>query len=109
MTKKDLIDEIKFELGLPKADAVKAVDVAIRFMSEALSNGESVKINGFGTFHVREKSARSYRNKSTGELVQTEAGKRIQFKPSGRLLEMIQPDSGSSDAGVDDETDEDAE
>lgn len=103
MTRKDLIDEIRFELGLPKADAEKTVDIAIRFITEALCKGDPVKINGFGTFHVRESAARNYRNNITGELVQTDPGKRIQFKPSGRLLGMIQPDPDEADAGVDKE------
>ena len=103
MTRKDLIEEIKFELGLPKADAEKAVDAAIRLVTEALCKGDPVKINGFGTFHVREKAARNYRNNITGELAQTEAGKRIQFRPSGQLLGMIQPDLDKADAGVDEE------
>lgn len=103
MTRKDLIDEIRFELGLPKADAEKTVDIAIRLITEALCKGDPVKINGFGTFHVRKRAARNYRNNITGKLVQTDPGKRIQFKPSGRLLGMIQPDLDKADAGVDEE------
>ena len=67
------------------ACAVSAAD-AIR---EALASGDKVTISKFGTFEVRERSAKECKNPRTGEPVQVAASKAPVFKASKNLKESV--------------------
>lgn len=57
MNKGELINKIA-EAGLSKKDAGVALDAAIAAIGDALKAGDSVSLIGFGTFSVKERSAR---------------------------------------------------
>jgi DNA-binding protein HU-beta len=48
-----------------------------------------VQLIGFGTFEVRERSARTGRNPQTGEEIQIAAGKVPAFKAGKELKEAV--------------------
>ncbi|MGB1649098.1 MAG: HU family DNA-binding protein, partial [Cycloclasticus sp.] len=73
MNKSDLINAIADESGLTKADAGRALDATISSVSNALKDGDSISLIGFGTFSVKERSARTGRNPQTGETIQIKA------------------------------------
>ena len=54
-----------------------------------LANGEKVQIVGFGSFEVRERSARTGRNPQTGEELQIGARKVPVFRPGKALKESV--------------------
>jgi len=60
----------------------EALDFVIESMSDALLNGEPVKLSGFGTFETRNRLARTGRNPKTGEPVEIKAHKTIVFRPT---------------------------
>jgi len=89
MNKSDLINEIAEESGLTKADAGRALDATISSVSSALKSGDSISLIGFGTFSVKERSARTGRNPQTGETIQIKASKIPSFKAGKTLKDSV--------------------
>lgn len=58
MNHKELVGHIAARLNLPKEEAARMLDVVVSALSEQLSEGNSVGIQGFGTFEVRKKEER---------------------------------------------------
>ena len=58
----ELIDAIAASADLPKATAAKALDAFTTAVTDALKQGDSVSLVGFGTFAVKERAAREGRN-----------------------------------------------
>ncbi len=67
MTKSELIDSIAEEAGLTKADAAKILDAVTSAIVDAVANGDSVSLIGFGTFKASARAAREGKNPKTGE------------------------------------------
>lgn len=88
MNKNELITKIA-ETGLSKKDAGTALDAAIAAIGDALANGESVQLIGFGTFSVKERAAREGRNPRTGEVVKIKAAKIPAFKAGKALKDKV--------------------
>ena len=80
MNKAELIDAVASSADLSKAAATRAVDAVVDNITESLRKGDSVTLVGFGTFEVRERSARTGRNPQTGEAIQIKASKAPAFK-----------------------------
>ena len=66
LTKNNVVDSIVEQTGLSKKDANAAVDAFAATICEALSNGDSVGLIGFGTFDTKHRPARTGRNPQTG-------------------------------------------
>lgn len=90
MTKRDLIDEIAFSQGLTRSEATMLIDAAITCVENALVRGEDVRFFGFCSMSVKDRPAKNYRNNTTGEICQTRAGKRIQFRTAAALMQKIE-------------------
>lgn len=89
MNKTELIEEVVEKSELTKKDATKAVDAVFDVITNALSNGESVQLIGFGNFEVRERAARKGRNPQTGEELEIAASKVPAFKPGKSLKDAV--------------------
>lgn len=89
MNKTDLITSIANESGLSKKDASAALDATITIIKNALADGDSVSILGFGTFSVKERPERQGRNPSTGEPMTIKASKSPAFKPRKALKDAV--------------------
>jgi len=89
MNKSELIDAIAEEAGLSKADSTRAFDAVIQVVTNAMKGGDQVSIVGFGSFLVRERSARTGRNPQTGAEIQIKAAKVPAFKPGKALKEAV--------------------
>lgn len=85
MTKADIVERLHQELGMPKKEASNHLEALFELVKETLSNGDRVKIAGFGSFDVRQKHDRRGRNPQTGEAMTIEARKVLTFKPSNVL------------------------
>jgi integration host factor subunit alpha len=62
-------------------------------MCEALSEGENVKISGFGTFLLRDKAERVGRNPKTGIEVPITPRRVMTFRASQMLKDRIAAES----------------
>ncbi len=90
MTKADLADRIYEKVGLPKKEAIEIIEILFGSMKSILSEGESIKIAGFGTFLVRKKGARKGRNPKTGLELQITQRKIVTFKPSLQFKVVVE-------------------
>ena len=86
MNKRVLIESVVAQTDLDPASALDAVVGAI---SDALADGDRVAIPGFGTFEVRDRTARTGRNPQTGEALQIAASKVPAFKPATALKQVV--------------------
>jgi len=80
VNKAELISVMAEKSGLTKKDSEKALNSFIEAVEEALVRGEKVQLVGFGTFEVRERSARKGRNPQTGEEIDIPAASIPAFK-----------------------------
>ena len=85
MNKTQLVDSMSVKSGLSKADTAKALNAFIESVTETTKAGESLSLVGFGTFSVKERSARQGINPSTKETIQIPAKKVVKFKPGAQL------------------------
>jgi DNA-binding protein HU-beta len=90
MTKQDLIDAVADDVGLSKKDAGRAVEAFVGSVTSALKKGEKVQLVGFGTFEIRERSAREGRNPQTGKTISIAARKSPAFKAGKALKDAVQ-------------------
>jgi len=89
LTRMDLSEAVFREVGLSRNDSAQLVESVLSYMSDALVAGEQVKISSFGTFSVREKSARVGRNPKTGEEVPIEPRRVLTFRPSHLMKDRV--------------------
>ncbi len=71
--------------GMKNADAERAVTAVFEAITDALKEGKSVTLTGFGTFDVAEQGAREGRNPKTGDPIQIAARDRVRFKLGSEL------------------------
>jgi DNA-binding protein HU-beta len=79
MKQADLITDVAERAGLTKADAGKAVEALTGAITDALKQGEEVRIAGFGTFAISERGERQGRNPQTGAQITIAAFKAAKF------------------------------
>ncbi len=89
MTKSDLVAAVATKLGSSKKDGERAVSAFIESVTEALANGESVQLVGFGTFEVKDRAARKGINPRTKEKIYIPASKLPAFKAGKALKEAV--------------------
>lgn len=89
MNKTELVKAVSAQAELTQKDAAKAVDAIFETILNTLAQNEKIQLIGFGTFEVRERSARKGRNPQTGEEIEIAASKVPAFKPGKELKEAI--------------------
>ena len=85
LTKAELADLLFERVGLNKREARELVDLFFEEVRAALSNGEQVKLSGFGNFDLRDKNQRPGRNPKTGEEIPISARGEPQRRHHTRL------------------------
>ncbi|SJZ54118.1 HU family DNA-binding protein [Selenihalanaerobacter shriftii] len=100
MTKTELVDNIAEKTGLTKKDSKQAVDAFLEVITDTLKSEatkdaderDKVQLIGFGSFEVRDRSARTGRNPQTGEELQIPARKVPAFKSGKGLKDAVNGD-----------------
>ncbi len=90
MNKKELVSKIAQEASLSKTTAEITLNATMAAISKALSEGETVKFIGFGTFAPQRRAARKGRNPTTGEEVAIPPRTVAKFTPGKKLSQMVQ-------------------
>lgn len=93
LTRADLAESINRRVGLSRADSLEMVEAILRHVSSALTEGENVKISGFGTFLLRDKAERIGRNPKTGVEVPITPRRVLTFRASQMLKDRISADA----------------
>lgn len=89
MNKTELIAAVAEKAELSKKDAEAAVTAAIDAITEALCREEKVQLVGFGSFEVKNRSARMGRNPQTKEPIPIAASKAPVFKAGKALKDAV--------------------
>jgi integration host factor subunit alpha len=89
VTRTHLSEAVFQEIGLSRSESGDLLDTVLSKISDALADGNSVKISSFGTFTIRNKRERIGRNPKTGEEVLISPRKVVIFKPSQILKSKI--------------------
>ena len=89
MNKTELVKAVSTQAELKQQDAANAVDALFETISKTLAKEEKIQLIGFGTFEVRERSARKGRNPQTGEEIDIADSKVPAFKPGKELKEAV--------------------
>jgi integration host factor subunit alpha len=94
MTKIEIVTNLYEKLGFSKRECANIVDTLFGIVKKTLSNGENVKISGFGNFIVKEKNARRGRNPQTGQEIQIAKRRVLNFRLSQVLKDEINSTKG---------------
>jgi integration host factor subunit alpha len=89
VTKADLGNTLFDEVGLNNREAKDFVELFFEKIRLSLESGSSVKLSGFGSFTLRDKTSRPGRNPKTGEEVAISARRVVTFRSSQKLKENV--------------------
>ena len=89
LTRMDLSEAVFNAVGLSRNESAHLVETVFQYVSDALVEGETVKISSFGTFSVREKTSRMGRNPKTGEEVPISPRRVLSFRPSHLMKDRV--------------------
>ena len=97
VTKTDLVDKIAEKSGLSKKDSKASLDALMEVIPEVLAEEaqkpaderSKIQLTGFGSFEVRDRSARKGRNPQTGEEMEIPAKKVPAFKAGKTFKETV--------------------
>ena len=93
-TKAEIIDAVAGICDVSKAEAQRAVDAVFVTITDNLTRGEEVRLTGFESFSVAQRSARSGRNPKTGETTQIKASKAPKFRAGSPLNDAVNTGKG---------------
>lgn len=88
MNKAQLIEAVAANTATKK-EAQTAVETIWDTIKGSLKKKEDVTISGFGTFRVKQTKARTGRNPKTGETIQIPAKRKVAFRASKDLKELL--------------------
>ena len=89
MNKVEMAERLTARIGMNKVAARDTVYSVFAVIGEALTNGEEVRIVGFGTFGTRNRPACTGRNSQTGEVISIPASKSLSFKAGKALRDAV--------------------
>ena len=89
MNRTQLVEAVATKAELTKKDADAFLNAYVDTVVEAMKADEKVTLVGFGTFEVRERSAREGRNLRTGEPMHIPATKYPAFKAGKSFKDAV--------------------
>lgn len=89
VSKADLTTTVANKTETSAKDAKAIIDTFLEQTASHLAQGDKVQLTGFGTFEVRERSARPGVNPGTSEKIQIPASKVPAFKAGKTLKNAV--------------------
>ena len=89
MTITQLAAGVATQASMSRAGADAAVNAVFSTIADALADGETVTIAGFGTFSTKSRPARQGRNPRTGETIAIAASTAPSFKAGKTLRDAV--------------------
>lgn len=89
ITRADLSEAVYQEVGLSRNESAQLVEEVLEEVSNALVNGQNVKLSSFGSFLLRDKNGRVGRNPKTGEEVPIDPRRVLVFRPSQMMRDRV--------------------
>ena len=101
MNKSDLIKKLAQSTGRKQKDCKELVEAVLELLQKAILSQEDVLLQGFGTFKLKYKQARTAKNPSTGEAIEVPEKYVPVFSPAKAFVERCcnfdTPDSYDED------------
>jgi DNA-binding protein HU-beta len=88
VNKAELIEAVAVKVG-DVATARNAVEAALDAIVRAVTEGDVVRITGFGTIEARIQAARTTRNPATGGQIHLPATKVPRFRPGTNFKDLV--------------------
>lgn len=92
MNKQDLVTSVAKQLGLTKAKAAEITELFFSpggIIASELKRGGRVAISGFGSFEIRKRAARDWRDPRTGKSTSIKASTVPAFRASRALRDLV--------------------
>ena len=89
MTRKELIAAIAADTGATLVQTEAMLSTTTGIISDSLIEGQSVMLQNFGTFEVKEKKERLSVHPKTGVRTLTPPKLQVNFKPATTLKEEV--------------------
>jgi DNA-binding protein HU-beta len=96
--KGELAHQMAARSGLSLKDAEKALDAFTEVVHENLSHGREVRLIGFGSWSLRQISARTVESIRTGKDLHLPAHKRVGFSVGAKLAQAAEKRKSSTAA-----------
>lgn len=77
------------ESGCTIEETEGVLKAAFTVLARALAAGEKLTVSNVGTFHVMQSPAQQAYNPQTGQMFPLGPRKRVKFRPTGRLVQMV--------------------
>ena len=91
MTRSELCARVAARSSLSNAEVASALDSPTSTIADALAQGETVTVAGFGKFAARTRAARQGRNPRIGEPIAVPAARVPSFKAAKILRDALNP------------------
>ena len=95
LTKADMAKSLFNAMGLNKKEALELVNLFFQELEASLTDGEQVRLSGFGNFELHDKKERPGRNPKTGEKVPVPARRVVTFRAGQKLRARVEGYAGS--------------
>ncbi len=89
LTKAELVSLVAGDTEITKAAAERVLNSMMQNIQDALVQGKTIQLIGFGSFSSVQKAARTGRNPQTGKKINIGAKKVPKFKPGKNLRDAV--------------------
>lgn len=89
MNKAELVTAIASKTKMTKSQIENYLDVTLTIIQKTVSNGEEVKIVGFGSFCKTVRKAKTGRNPKTGQTIKVPNTTVPRFKPGKEFKDLV--------------------
>lgn len=89
MNKQEFVQALAEKQGVSLKEASCCLEAVFEVLEGALLAGETVKVNNFGVFSVKERAARKGVVPGSGKTIEIPAKKAVTFKASKTLKEKF--------------------
>lgn len=89
MNKTELISAVSAATNVSKKDTAAVIEETLKTIAQAMTDGDTVQLIGFGTFETRTRGERTGKNPRTGETVKIAACKAPAFKAGKALKDKV--------------------
>ena len=89
MNKAEFIEKLAKKTQLTKVQTESVLNATIELIQEAVSQGEEIKLVGFGTFDRAQRKERNGRNPKTGKNLVIPASQVPRFRPGKEFKSLV--------------------
>ena len=89
MTKSELVMTVSGAADIPPKAVETMLNATLDAIIDALAEGNTIVLPGFGTFSRKHREARTCRNSNTGESMEVPECDVASFKPGKRMKDAV--------------------